>query len=300
MTGWRFFEYGENGFRRHVFGLWQYLKGTVMNEKLPLALVGCGGLGSIIAKEIHAGNAGPYYLSSVMGSHGSEHALAMGEQYGSNVCQNIVEILRFKPRYIIEAATADVLKTIAIPALQNGADIIVLSAGALADENFVTEACAVAEAHGGIIHVAGGAIGGFDIAQAAMLAGDLSCSMITEKHPNAFKEVKYLNDKVLPPDSIETIYCGSAMTAIDLFPQNVNVMSAMGFASVGIDNLNATVKSNPFCKTNSHKIYLEGQFGNATFEIQTKPSPTSPRSSALAAYSVVSLLKKLSSTIRFQ
>ena len=267
-------------------------------EKIPVALVGCGTLGSLVAAELNKGSAGPYSLIAALDASPDKTA-AVTATSGGKVCSTLDELLAAKPRYVIEAATAQVFKSIALPVLRSGADLVVLSAGALVDDEFVVALRREAKELGRIVHIASGAIGAFDLAQAAKAAGGLTCRMETEKPPSGLEGAPYLKGRALSKESAEVLFEGSAREAIAAFPKNVNVVTAMSFATMGVDSVRASIISNPARTLNKHSIVLEGAFGRAKCEIEIRPSPENPRSSMLAAYSVVALLRKLTDPIRY-
>lgn len=265
---------------------------------IPVALVGCGTLGSLIASAIQRGEAGPYSLCAALGSSSPEKAVAVSSLCGGKACTTLDELLATKPRYVVEAATAPALKAMALPVLESGADLIILSAGALVDDDFVAAMRAAAVRYGGIVHIASGAIGGFDLAQAAKAVGGLSCRMVNRKPPAGLEGAPYLEGRTLSRDTAKTVFNGTVREAIAAFPKNVNVAAAMSFATLGVDAVTTTVVSDPALSRNTHRIELEGAFGRAVCEIEAFPSPDNPKSSMLAAYSVVALLRKLADPIR--
>ncbi len=267
--------------------------------KIPVAIIGCGSLGALVAKEIHSGAAGPYTLVAALDTPDPEKAVALTKAHGGKACTAVHELLAAKPRYVIEAATAGALKEAAFPAMQAGADLVVFSAGALADDAFAEGLRRTAKNLNRLVHVVSGAVGGFDLARAGLAAGDLRCTMINEKPPRAFAGAPYLKTRTLSEEKTEIVFEGTAREAIAAFPQNVNVVTAMSFATTGVDSVTTTVISNPAISRNRHTIMLEGAFGRARCEIEANPCPDNPKSSMLAAYSAVALLRQLSDPIRF-
>lgn len=266
---------------------------------IPVALVGCGNLGSLIAGGIHKGAAGPYSLTAVFDGPSPAKAEVVAKTSTCAVCPDLASLLATRPRYVIEAATAEVFTEIALPALRSGADLIALSAGALVNNGFVATLRAEAMNLGRVVHVASGALGAFDLAQAAMAAGPLTCEMRTEKPPQGLEGAPFLAGRTLSREQAETVFEGTAREAIAAFPKNVNVVTAMSFATVGVDAVRTRIISDPALTANKHTIMLEGAFGRARCEIEASPSPDNPRSSMLAAYSVIALLRKLADPIRF-
>src|SRR5665213_1744906 len=259
-----------------------------------VALIGCGNLGSRIAQGICSGAAGEYRLIALFNGAGHAKARRLAQATGAIFCETLDELLATRPDYVVEAASGPVLGQVAVACLSAGANLIVLSTGAFADTHLLDAAMASAREHRRKIYIASGAIGGFDVAQAAMIGGDLRVSMATEKPPRAFNGTAAETSD----DAVREIYRGSARDAIARFPQNVNVVAALSLATTGLDDTTITIRSNPQLTNNRHTVTLEGAFGSARLEVEARPSPDNPKSSLLAAFSVLSLLRKIASPIQ--
>ena len=70
--------------------------------------------------------------------------------------------------------------------------MILLSIGALADETFYREISECAKENGRKIHIASGAIGGFDVLRTISLMGQAQTSFRTKKARNPFPEPRCL------------------------------------------------------------------------------------------------------------
>jgi aspartate dehydrogenase len=263
-----------------------------------VALLGCGNLGRIVAKGIVGGLAGRYRLTAVYDVN-PVAVDALAAQCSCEPCHSLDELLAGHPDYVVEAAGPAGLKASAIPVLRAGSDLVILSVGAFADGTFYDEVRSVAEQSGSKVHVVSGAIGGFDVMQAAKLVGSLTASIANVKGPQALEGAPILEGRSLPSDKVVTVFSGNAKAAIEAFPHNVNVAVGLALATVGVDRTAVEVVSEPGRDLNSHRITLEGDFGRAYIEIESKPSPDNPRSSAIAAYAVLAKLKNLDSSISF-
>jgi aspartate dehydrogenase len=261
-----------------------------------VALIGCGNLGAAIARGIARGAAGDYRLTAVLDASAAK-ADALAGETGALRCTDVAELLGTRPAYVIEAATGSVLQEVAVACLRV-ADLVVLSTGALANDRFRDTVERVAEEHGRKIHVASGALGGFDLAQAARAAGALQVTMRKQKPPRALDGAPSLRGRTLSDDEEQEVFRGTARQAIAAFPQNVNVAVALSLAGTGLDDTTVTVASKPGATRNRHIVELEGAFGAARLEIEARPSPDNPKSSLLAAYSVLALLRKLRAPIQ--
>ncbi len=264
-----------------------------------VALVGCGNLGSMIASKIVSGECGAYTLEWALDTY-APCAQKIADEHSCKVASSLQDILDAKPDYVVEASTVSTVKEIAPHVLGAGISLIALSVGALADSEFYSSVCEIAQSSGAKIHIPSGAAGGFDLLAATMMGGgDIKVCITTRKNPKSLDNAPHLEGKTLSYNTVEEIFHGNACEAIVGFPQNVNVAVAVGVASVGVENLDCKVISDPAMDRNRHTISMSGDFGEATVEVMAKPSPNNAKSSLLAAISVMTLLKKLQSPISF-
>ena len=88
------------------------------------------------------------------------------------------------------------------------------------------------------------------------------------------------------------VFAGSAKEAIALFPTKVNVAVATALATAGADKTRVTVRSVPGFKGDDHRIEVIGDEVRAVVDVYSKTS-------AIAGWSVVALLRNLVSPIVF-
>lgn len=265
---------------------------------VPVALVGYGALGAIIARGVVSELAGNYRLVGALIRKPTPQAIAFMRESAVPICATLGALLATQPDFVIESASAEALKQIAVPTLRAGCDLIVLSSGAFADDDYLQLVLGVARKAGRRVYVPSGAIGGLDLVQAATAAGDTVARITTEKPPAAILPGNASADGGGSPLGPSDIFVGSARQAIRQFPKNVNVAVTLSLALGRLDRATVVVRSNPALTRNRHCIELEGAFGRARIEIEAAPSLDNPKSSALAGYSVLSLLKRLSSPLQ--
>ncbi|MBR2739890.1 MAG: DUF108 domain-containing protein [Oscillospiraceae bacterium] len=264
-------------------------------SRTTLGLFGCGTLAGIIADGLVTDLRDRYEVIGVCDID-TDAASRMAQKVSSRCCAGIDELLGLKPQMIIEAASAQVLRENAVKILEAGSDLLPLSVGAFADTEFFSEVEQAAIRCGRTVNIPSGAIGGFDLMGAGMAAGDLSAEILMEKPPRALVNspaFKGTADDTEPMDVFE----GTSAEAIKEFPKNVNVAVALGLATLGPDLTRVRVRSNPALSRNRHTVTLDGRFGSAKIVIEAAPS-SNPSSSALAAYSVLALLKRLASPVK--
>lgn len=264
-------------------------------QKLRLAVAGCGFLGNIIVDAWKQGLLDEYEIVGVMGRT-PEKAEAMAEKAGCPVCKNQQELLDTKPDYIAEAASVPCMKELAIPALEQGVSLAVLSIGAFADPEFYEKVQQAARKSGARVHIASGAIGGFDVLRTITLMGEASKQPVkagieSKTCPQAFQKTSLFRPELLETSEPAQIFGGNAKEAIAILPARVNVAVATSLATAGPD-------------TDVNLYGLVGMVGDdhkITAEIPGVKTvvDTYSDTSAIAGWSVVALLRNLVSPIMF-
>ena len=97
----------------------------------------------------------------------------------------------------------------------------------------------------------------------------------------------------------ETHFDGTARDAATDYPKNANVAAAVALAGIGFDKTQVKLIADPEISENIHEVHASGDFGRFSFEIRGQSLPDNPKSSALAAMSVISTLEQESQRIIF-
>lgn len=259
-------------------------------------LIGCGSLGTIIAEGIKENLNEQYEMAAVCDINQND-ADKLASQLQLPVVKSLDEITAMKPDYVVEAASKEVVAQMAPDLLSAGIDMIILSVGALVDEELVEKINRVGKTTGARLHVASGAVGGFDLMRAVKFGGLSSARIHTSKNPHSLNGAPGLNNEVLPEDKPCVVFEGTSRDAIGCFPKNVNVSVSTALATLGVDATQVKICSVPGTESNKHEIVLEGEFGSIEIKVDVKPSRENPKSSSLAAWSVLALLQKMALTI---
>lgn len=260
-----------------------------MNSKKKLGIVGCGYLGGIIGDAVMAGLLPEYELVGVT-SRSMTSAQMLAARTHCRPCRNIGELLALKPDYVVEAASPRAVTELAEPVLRGGADLILLSIGAFADTDFYEHIRAVALETGRKVHLASGAIGGFDVLRTAALMGPVTAGITTEKGPQSLEGTPVYREELARADG--EAFRGNAREAIALLPTRVNVAVATSLATNGPDETSVCIRSILGMTGDDHCIEVVGEEVRATVDIYSKTS-------AIAGWSVVALLRNLVSPIVF-
>ena len=260
------------------------------------AIAGCGKLAQVIVDALLKGLlpnyklVGSYSRTFEKAQNIADKIATSNAGYNCKPCETFEELLQLKPDYIVEAASPAALRSFALPALKNGSSIVASSIGALADADFYKMVQKTALEYNTRVHLASGAIGGFDVMQTVALMGNSQVTFRAEKSPNFLKKSKVFAGD-LPTKNCE-VFKGDAKEAISLFPTQVNVAVATGLATVGPENLNVSINSIPDYEGDDHRIEIKSEQIHAIIDIYS----TTPQ---VAGWSVVNTLRNIVSPIVF-
>ncbi len=267
-----------------------------------ISVVGVGSIGRYLVEKVHAGAVSGVSVASVAAASGaSSRLIELTARTGCRPAADPLDVLTDKPDLVVEAAAQAAVRQYAVPWLEGGADLMVMSVGALADAALLRAIGAAAERSGRRVHVPAGAIGGLDVVRAANLDQLSEVTLITSKPPRAlagapFFETNPVDLSAIPERTV--IFEGSAAEAVRLFPANVNVAAALSLAGIGPDRTRMQVVADPSLDRNVHEIHAHGAFGDLTIRVANVPSPTNPKTSYLASLSALATLHRLSQPVQ--
>lgn len=202
---------------------------------------------------------------------------------------------------MIDCAGQSALKMHGPAILRRGFDLLTVSIGALAHADLTTELEQAAEHGKATLHLASGAIGALDCLRAAGAGRIDSVTYTGTKPPAGWKgspAEQQLDLESLTGEA-QLHFAGSAREAALRYPKNANVAAAVALAGVGMDQTQVRLIADPNVDQNIHEVLAAGEFGQFRFEIRGNALPDNPKSSALAAMSVVSQVEQMAQRIRF-
>lgn len=202
---------------------------------------------------------------------------------------------------IIDCAGHSALRQFAPTALRSGIDVLTVSIGALADQSLEDELTQAAQQGGSSLHLASGAIGALDALGSARIGDIKKVHYIGRKPPRGWlgSPAEAQLDLLNMGGDAQSHFDGTARVAALAYPKNANVAAAVALAGIGFDKTQVTLIADPNVTENIHEVHCEGAFGAFNFQIAGNALPDNPRSSALAAMSVISTLDALNSEIKF-
>lgn len=185
--------------------------------------------------------------------------------------------------------------------LRRGVNLTTVSVGGLADADLYNRLDQAAAEGNAKLQLVSGAIGALDCLRAARVGDLQSVTYIGRKPPKSWKGSPA--DKKLDLDNLsgtaQVHFEGTARQAAIEYPKNANVAAAVALAGAGLDETRVKLIADPNIDENIHQVQASGEFGRFSFEVRGNALPTNPKSSALAAMSVVSDLEQEVRRIRF-
>lgn len=246
-----------------------------------LGIIGCGAIGTDVAlyadkmEEIET-----IYLYDKIKSAGRRLNKKIKK---GKIAENVEELIQ-KSDIVFEAASQEAVFQYGDKILENGKDMVIMSMGALFDDDFREKLVSIAKKNRCKIYLPSGAICGIDGIFAARIGGLDEVTLVTTKPPQSLGR---------KDEKRTVIFDGNAREAVKLFPKNINVAACVSLAGLGFDNTRVKIVSDPVAVRIHHKVLAHGKFGRLRAEVENMPNPNNPKSSYLASLSAISILKKI-------
>ena len=198
---------------------------------------------------------------------------------------------------VIECAPARLLRSIVAPFVTSGKTAIVLSAGALLENEDLID---LAKQNGGQIVVPTGALIGLDAVAAAAVGTIHSVRMVTRKPLTGLAGAPYILENNIDIEKITEplkIFDGTAREAAKGFPANLNVAVALSLAGIGPDRTKLEIWADPGLTRNVHRVDVESDSASFSMSIENIPSEN-PKTGLITAFSVIACLRKQYAPLR--
>jgi aspartate dehydrogenase len=273
-----------------------------MEKNLRIAILGGGTIARLVLREMRGGNIPGIAVVGIAGRRAESPASALARECGIAYGVGRDALLAWKPDVVLEAASHEAVREHLVALLAAGVGVIVLSAGALADDSLRQRAEAAAAQSGALLYVPSGGIGGLDALKTACLAGVDEVTIKVAKPPAAWKGIAYVEAQKVDLDRLKaplTLFAGPAREGVPHFPQNVNIAAVLSMAGIGFDRTRLEVVADPALERNTHTIGVSGSCGRMTLVLENVPAPENPKTSWLACYSALAALRALGSRSRY-
>lgn len=255
-----------------------------------IGLIGSGAIGQYLLKKINKDHHPELNIGNIL-VRNREKYQSLESEYDVTLYTDAAEFLSSDIDMVVEAANVQTVQAL-LPEVISKKDTMLISVGALVDEKLLAEVSGLTEKYNHQLHLPSGAIGGLDLIQNAKSLGNLdSVELITRKPAHSLTDEQITEEK--------TVFHGKAIDAIDKFPKNMNVSIILSLAGLGINQTNVRLIADPEADKNIHQIKLSGDFGEAELTIKNEPLPENPKTSALAALSILGTLERIQSNFKY-
>ena len=254
-------------------------------RSISIALIGGGSIACVVTRSLLA----QHPQVRILGALDQDVARAR-ERLDPSIAltASVDELLSWRPELVVECAGHAALAQHGAAVLEHGVDLLIASVGALARAELEDALRAAAERGGSRMRIPSGAIGALDALASARVGGLDSVRYVGRKPANAWRGTPA--EKAVDLDTLTraaVIFEGSARDAALTYPQNANVTAATALAGVGFDATRVTLYADPNARGNEHRIEAEGRFGKLEFAVVNAPLPENPKTSSLAAFSLL-------------
>lgn len=255
-----------------------------------IGIIGTGNIATYLLEQVNINKAANERKITAVFGRNQQAGRRLSEQFGVDFHTDIHEFLATPIDLVVEAATVEAAALYVKEVVTRQKDLVVSSIGVFKDAAFLNEVKAMAESGGTQIFLPAGAIGGLDVLQSAKAAGGLErVQLTTRKSPGSLG---------IRADQERVIFEGSAYGAVEKFPKNVNVAMTLALAGIGVEKTKVRIIVDPAVERNTHTIEAEGNFGKLQLQVENNPMPSNPKTSLLAALSILAVLQNTGGAIR--
>jgi aspartate dehydrogenase len=262
---------------------------------LRVAVAGLGPIGMRVVEELDRGIDG-LKLTAVSVQNPGKHRERLAKLARPPAILPI-EALAEVADIVVECAPSQLVRAIVAPFVSSGKTAIVLSAGALLDNDDLIE---LAKQNGGQIVVPTGALIGLDAVTAAAVGEIQSVRMVTRKPVRGLAGAPYIVEHNIDIEKITEplkIFDGTAREAAKGFPANLNVAVALSLAGIGPDRTRLEIWADPALTRNMHRVEVESDSARFSMAIENIPSEN-PKTGLITALSVIAWLRKQRAPLR--
>ncbi len=198
---------------------------------------------------------------------------------------------------VIECLPAHVVPVLAEKVFAVGVDVVFISSAALLLYPHILEQLKASQSRA---YVPSGALCGLDGVRAMQEMGIEEAVIASTKPPGGFACAPYVVSRsidLLDIDQKTLLFEGNALEASRGFPANVNVAATLSLAGIGAERTRVEIWADPAAVGNAHEITVKSAYSTLVSRIENMPDPDNPKSSVLAAQSIVATLRNMHSAV---
>ncbi|MDD5020163.1 MAG: DUF108 domain-containing protein [Candidatus Omnitrophica bacterium] len=268
-----------------------------MKKKLKVGIIGCGAIGTSLAKIIESRFSEKFCVVAVCDAQIAKAKALL------RIClrAKVLEARRLiaASDLVIEASSASVSYRFARQALSAGKSILVMSIGGILGKE--KGLFAISRKTGARFLLPSGAICGLDGIRALSAVGISSLTLNTSKPPKALAGAAFFKTHKVDLSGIRKktlIFSGYADQAVRFFPQNINVVALLQLAAGPRVKVKVQIWADPALCRNVHEIDVESKAARLKISCENTASPDNPKTSYLAILSAAASLAGFSDVVR--
>jgi aspartate dehydrogenase len=263
---------------------------------MQIGILGAGSIGETLARAVDDGKvkARLVAISDQDGARAEKLASSLKNSPPVVPIDRLVEMSDL----VVEAASQAAVPLVVPLCLAQRKSVLVLSVGALLGKD---EWLRQAAEQGSGFYVPTGAIVGLDAVKAASL-GEIQRAQLSSRKPiAALRDARFVLEKGIKLDELTedtVILEGPAAEVCRAFPATSNVAAALQLALGSSAKLHVKIFASPTLKRNVHEIVVDGEVGTLRMSGENLPMESNPRTSRIAAFSAIALLKQITGSVR--
>lgn len=262
-----------------------------MPKLLKIGIVGCGAIGSSLARAISSDFSDKAELVSLYDVE-VKKAYNLSSQCNKKLAALNLEDLINKVDLVIEATAAASAFEIVKKSVLASRNVMVMSAGGILGQ--YRELQLLAKEKGVNIFIPSGAVSGIDGLKASACGKINKVTLTTKKPAKALMGIPYLLKRKIRLDNISedtVVFEGNALLAVRAFPQNINVAATLSIAGIGPEKTIVRIVASANLTRNTHEIEIESEAGRIVTRTENIAHPDNPKTSYLAVLSAIATLK---------
>ena len=251
---------------------------TLQNKKIRIGILGCGAIGSRIAKSVKKELKATYRLNGLYDiTHEKAYQLEKSLKINNLIKPSFKKFLS-SVDIVVEAVNSPDTAWIIKQAIKARKHVLSMSVGKLLKSSDIFR---LATKNRCCVLLPSGAVAGIDAIKAASLGNISSITLTTRKPPGGFGHNPHLISRGINLAKIteETVlFQGTVDEAVKYFPQNINVAATVALAA--------------------HELEVLGDFGRIVTRTDNVVCPDNPKTSYLAVLSGIQTLKQFSQGLK--
>ena len=261
-----------------------------MERPMRVALIGFGAIGQQLARSLLDHRDRIEVVAVLTNDLAAGLEAAKGDPASLRDCitDQFQTCLERRPELVVECAGHAAVDAYAQEALSAGCDLLLISVGALANEERLARLSETANRYGRQVLLVSGAVGGTDWLRAARQAGLEDVVYRGRKHPRAWKGS--FAEQLTNLDTVTEatrLFSGTALEAAQCYPRNANVAATIALATRGMKLTRVELWADPAIEENCHEVEAWGLAGHFWLRLENRPDPANPRTSMVTSYSAL-------------